>query len=67
MPAVGRPNGYIVTASIDGKPYRPVATVVDMRISFAVRPTAQTVRVRVAAIERYGRGPQSSVAVVGSR
>jgi len=58
-PATGQATRYVVAASINGAPFRRVATTSTARASFAAGPKARVIQVRVAAIDDHGRGPWS--------
>ena len=59
-PAAGQAARYVVSASINGAPFRRVATTATAHASFAAGPKARLIRVRVAAIDDQGRGPWSA-------
>lgn len=59
-PETGTATRYVVAASINGAPYRRMATTTTSRVSFATSPTARMIKVRVAAIDTLGRGPWST-------
>lgn len=67
VPAQGSALRYVVTASLDGKPFRTAGTSKAPRATFTVSATVRTVRIQVRAIESVGPGPQSAVVPVMSK
>lgn len=59
-PRQGLPLRYVVTASINGNPYRVADSTRATRVSFTVASTARTIRVQVFAVDTYGQGPKSA-------
>lgn len=65
-PKSGTPLSYLVSASINGKSARVVATATGLRTTFDVTAKARSIVLTVAAVDAQGRGPQSSAIVVRS-
>lgn len=59
-PTTGRPLTYAVSVSLDGKPFLILRATRETRVSLTVASRVRVVRVRVAAVDSYGRGPFSS-------
>lgn len=58
-PVVGEPVKYVVSVSVDGKSFKAVGTTAARSMYIALR-VQQTMSVRVAAVDGYGRGPWSA-------